>query len=231
MGNQQGAPRRQETFAAPTRVGVPPALQRPLAAPPHAPPVRVSDAEASQLAAFTGAELEVCRRVLADCRGDAHAASEALLLSGGREVMCFTIPDGATPGQAVRVSTPRGMVEVTIPEGFGGGDSLTFQLPTPAERPAVAVARPVSDQPPPSMPTSEAVPPSRAVEYPEAVAVPPTPAHTTIILEHGRTFPVARPYYGYPGYYDPYYYYDPYTPLLFSSLLLSPLLISPFLWC
>eukprot|EP00966_Prymnesium_polylepis_P098099 2271702-Prymnesium_polylepis.1 len=45
----------------------------------------VSEEKLNEVVAFTGANREVCRRVIADFKGDAQAASESLLLSGGRE--------------------------------------------------------------------------------------------------------------------------------------------------
>ena len=136
------------------------------------------------------------------------------------------------------------MVEVTVPPGHQGGDTLTFNLPSPASRPAIALARPVTGAPPPPRlpPPSDVAAPAaadgsrdaaavRVHDYPQAVAMPPTePSHTTYIVDTG-----ARPYYSYRGYCHPYYYYDPYEPFLFSTLFLTPLLFSPLffwpLWC
>ena len=74
---------------------------------PHARPVRRSFAEPtpeqiSQLAAFTNADPAVCGRILKDCRGDEQAAAQWLLLSGGRETMCVTLPAGQAPGSTMQ---------------------------------------------------------------------------------------------------------------------------------
>lgn len=188
----------------------------------------VTDEQVAQVAQFTAASPDVCRRVITDFRGNLQAASESLLLSGGREIMCCTLPETALPGQALRISTPRGMVEVTIPDGLRGGDTLTFNLPIPAAQPAVIAARPVAHSPA-STPSPDLS--FSASELPQAVAMPPTtPSHATIVLQQGCAYPLARPYYGYRGYHHPYYYYDPFSPLLLSPLLLWPFFVSPFLW-
>lgn len=203
---------------------------------------RVTEAQVQEVVEFTGASPDVARRVIADFHGDVHAASESLLITEGREIMCFTIPDGSHPGQAVQVQTPRGMVEVTIPDGLSGGDTLAFRLPIPSSRPAVVTARPVQSALPSRsndgsanaiLETTNVVP---FTEYPQAVpSSPVTQIHANIILDRGYGYPMARPYYGYRGFYDPYYYYDPWAPALFSSLFLfpllwSPLFLSPLLW-
>ena len=107
------APRRRDRYYEEfddytPRVRVRPAQQQWRSAPgTRTSPSSVSDEQVSQVVGFTGADPDVCRRVIADFRGDAQAAAESLLLSGGREVMCFTLPDGAFPGQAVRVQVLR----------------------------------------------------------------------------------------------------------------------------
>ena len=44
---------------------------------------RITEQQVSEVVGFTGAERDVCRRVIADCDGNCHAAAERLLLSGG----------------------------------------------------------------------------------------------------------------------------------------------------
>ena len=110
---------------------------------PHARPVRRSFAEPtpeqiSQLAAFTNADPAVCGRILKDCRGDEQAAAQWLLLSGGRETMCVTLPAGQAPGSTMQISTPRGLISVTVPDGLEVGAEFTFSLPEPAAEPNVA---------------------------------------------------------------------------------------------
>ena len=94
---------------------------------PGAPPP--TDAQVSQLEAFTAAPKDVCRRVLIDCGGDTQAAAARLLLSGGREIMCCTLPEGAVEGDSICVTTPRGPCTIVIPPGYSGGMTLTFHLP------------------------------------------------------------------------------------------------------
>ena len=72
----------------------------------------ITDAQVASVSSFTAVSEEVCRRVLKDFNGDVNAASESLLLSGGKEIMCFTLPPGSSSGDSLRVQTPRGLVQV-----------------------------------------------------------------------------------------------------------------------
>lgn len=192
---------------------------------PHARPVRRSFAEPtpeqiSQLAAFTNAAPAVCGRILKDCRGDEQAAAQWLLLSGGRETMCVTLPAGQAPGSTMQISTPRGLISVTVPDGLEEGAEFTFSLPEPAAEPNVA--RHVDGAPSPQ---------ATATMAPGAAAPPPGVAQASppvVVIGGGRPYAYAQPchgygygyggYYGYGGgyggryggFYDPYPYYDPY---------------------
>ena len=190
---------------------------------PNAYPVQRSFAEPtpeqiSKLAAFTNADPTVCGRILKDCRGDDEAAAQWLLLSGGRETMCVTLPAGQAPGSTMQISTPRGLISVTVPDGLEVGAEFTFSLPEPAAEPSLA--RHVDGAPTPqataTMAPGAAPPPAGVTQ-----ASPPV-----VLIGGGRPYAYAQPCHGYGygygygyggryggrygGYYDPYPYYDPY---------------------
>jgi len=183
---------------------------------PCARPARRSFAEPtpeqiSQLAAFTNADPAVCGRILKDCRGDEQAAAQWLLLSGGRETMCVTLPAGQAPGSTMQISTPRGLVSVTVPEGLEPGSEFTFSLPEPAAEPNVARLVDGAPSPQAAATLAPGAPPPGVAQ-----ASPPV-----VVIGGGRPYAYAHPCYGYGygyygyygrygGYYDPWPYYDPY---------------------
>ena len=199
----------------------------------RARPVRRSFAEPtpeqiSKLATFTSAEPAVCGRILKDCRGDEQAAAQWLLLSGGRETMCVTLPAGQAPGSTMQISTPRGLISVTVPDGLEAGAELTFSLPEPAAAPNVA--RHVDGAP---VPQATATMAQGAAAGPAGVAQASPPV---VVIGAGRPYAYAQPGYGYGysygnrcgGFYDPYPYWDPYygpyrcTATHPSSILMDP---------
>ena len=176
----------------------------------------VTEDEVQTLAAFTAAPDDVCRRVLLDCHGDMHAAAGRLLLSGGREIMCCTVPAEAVAGDCMFVQSPRGLLEVTVPEGYSGGERLTFELPRSPTRHEVTQAQEVGSlDEPQSLPegtSATAHSPQQEVVV-RAVAVPANTAADDAFIDALYV----RPAYGYRyryGLYDPYYY-NPFFPSFF----------------
>lgn len=148
----------------------------------------------SQLASFTGADPDVCTRILKDCRGDEQAAAQWLLLSGGRETMCITVPEGQAAGSTMQVATPRGLVAVEVPRGLQPGAEFTFTLPPPPATPSVA--RFVDGAPAPQATATMAQgAPANGSSYPGSNVYNATPP--VVILDAGRPYaPYVRPCYG-----------------------------------
>eukprot|EP00947_MAST-08B_sp_MAST-8B-sp1_P001458 g1458.t1 len=59
----------------------------------------------------------------------AEIAAYKAAKAAGAERMSVTVPAGASPGKAIQVQTPRGLMSVTVPAGVGPGQQFLIQLP------------------------------------------------------------------------------------------------------